>query len=637
MAKFCTPPSGNICANAWGLIAVVTFGAAVSGAVAMPGVAMAAPMLTVDTTSGPISTRVTLSPTACPAPAGAGAWTSLVKFAQGANAELSFANYVIAADGSWGGQFTIPTAAVPGSAQLVAQRFDATHAVQNDGGLRARVIPGNPEHPGRKPDERPDCDAGDLESDGVPATVLGLGRDEPAALAQGANGEVSFANYVIAADGSWSGQFTIPTSAVPGSAQLVAQCFDASHAVPTTVNYAPVSFQVTQSTLGAHENVGPVGTTFGLSPTPCPAPAGAGAWTSLVKFAQGANSELSFANYVIAADGSWGGTFTIPTGAVPGNAQLIAQCFDASHAVQTTVDYVPENFEVTQSTLGASPVSGPIGTIVGLSPDGCPAPAGAGSWTSLVKFAQGSNAELSFANYPIAADGSWGGQFIIPSTAVPGSAQLVAQCFDASHAVQTTVDYAPVDFLVTSDALPPFVVTAPTDNSTFSNPLIAFSGTGVPGATTQVCGPDGSGGIQVIDVTIAASGSFSGSILVPATGTTVLTFDELRAPGGFCQPNQVALAVVHVRVIFAAATVTPTPTSTPTPTATFLATPSWSASTSTPTPTVTCHTFSVAVTPTPTPTDTGWGGGGGGGRRGGPAPNATPELDSLLLFGSGLA
>ena len=58
-----------------------------------------------------------------------------------------------------------------------------------------------------------------------------------------------------------------------------------------------------------------------------------------MRFAQGTNSELSFANYPIAADGSWGGTFTIPTGAVPGNAQLIGQCFDASHAVQTTVDY----------------------------------------------------------------------------------------------------------------------------------------------------------------------------------------------------------------------------------------------------------------------------------------------------------
>ena len=158
MAKFGSLPSGNGFRR---LIAMATFGVAVFGAVAMPGVALAAAVVNVDTTSGPVGTRVTLSPTACPAPAGAGSWTSLVKFAQGSNSEVSFANYPIAADGTWGGQFTIPTAAVPGSAQLIAQ------------------------------------------------------------------------------------------------------CFDASHAVPTTVDYAPVNFTVTQSTLGAHENVGPVGTTFG--------------------------------------------------------------------------------------------------------------------------------------------------------------------------------------------------------------------------------------------------------------------------------------------------------------------------------------------------------------------------------------
>jgi hypothetical protein len=175
--------------------------------------------------------------------------------------------------------------------------------------------------------------------------------------------------------------------------------------------------------------------------------------------------------------------------------------------------------------VSVDPTSGPIGTVVGVSPTACPAPAGAGSWTGLVKFAQGGNPELSFANFVIAADGSWGGQLAIPTGAVPGAAQLIAQCFDATHTVPTSVDYAPVNFLVTS--APP------------------------------------------------------------------------------------------------AATATPTPMSTLTPTPTLTVTP-------TPTP---VHT----VTPTPTPTEIGAGGGGGGSGGGGGNPGATPELDSLLLFGSGLA
>jgi hypothetical protein len=341
--NFFSRPDANARSGLCRLLVACVF----TGALALPAVALAAPAVSVDKTSGPVGTVVSLTAAPCPAPVGAVAWTAIVRFAQGAN---------------------------------------------------------------------------------------------PA---------ISFANFSIAANGNWAGQFTIPTGAGPGNAQLTAQCFDASHAVQTTVDYAPVSFSVTPSALGAHETSGPVGTTFALSPDLCPAPAGVGAWTAIVQFAQGGNPALSFKNFTIASGGSWSGLFAIPTGAVPGIAQLTAQCFDASHTVQTTVDYAAQPFEVTQSELGATPVSEPVGTSVTLSPDACPAPVGAGAWTALVKFAQGANSELSFANYPVAADGSWSGQFTIPIVAADGSAQLVALCFDASHTVQTTVDYAPVSFLVT--------------------------------------------------------------------------------------------------------------------------------------------------------------------------------------------
>jgi hypothetical protein len=84
-----------------------------------------------------------------------------------------------------------------------------------------------------------------------------------------------------------------------------------------------------------------------------------------------------------------------------------------------------------------------------------------------------------------------------------------------------------------------------------------------------VCSPD-----TVVEVSIDASGNFSGSILLTAFGTTVLTFDELQTPsGGFCRLNAVVLARIVRRVTISDVTVTPTPTSTLTPTPNSTLTP----------------------------------------------------------------
>ena len=66
----------------------------------------------------------------CPAPGGAGAWTAIVRFAQGANAAVSYLDLAVGPTGAWGGRFTVPPGAIPGPAQLTASCFDAAHTSQ---------------------------------------------------------------------------------------------------------------------------------------------------------------------------------------------------------------------------------------------------------------------------------------------------------------------------------------------------------------------------------------------------------------------------------------------------------------------------------------------------------------------------
>jgi len=98
----------------------------------------------------------------------------------------------------------------------------------------------------------------------------------------------------------------------------------------------------------------------------CPAPVGAGDWVAIVNVAQGANPQVSFKNFLIAGDGSWGGTLTLPAGLTPGAAHLTAACFDAHHDVADEVDYADVNLTITlpatssaASSTAASTSTGP--------------------------------------------------------------------------------------------------------------------------------------------------------------------------------------------------------------------------------------------------------------------------------------
>jgi hypothetical protein len=266
-------------------------------------------------------------------------------------------------------------------------------------------------------------------------------------------------------------------------------------------------------------NYGAVGHAVGVFPfSDCPAPADASQWIAIVSFAQGGNSQISYRNYVVNAAGNWGGYFTIPIGAVPGAAQLTASCFDPSHTSPSTFDYAPVPFTVVQSTFGAA-ASGPVGAPINVHDVGpCPAPAGASSWTALVRFGQGANPDISSQNYTVDGAGAWSGDFTVPYGVVPGPAQLTATCFDASHASQVALDYVAVPFTVT---VPSFTAT-PASNAvggvftvSGDSPCPAPAGASAWVAIVRF-GQGANAEISYQDYAVGPTGAWSGQFTVPA-------------------------------------------------------------------------------------------------------------------------
>ena len=275
-------------------------------------------------------------------------------------------------------------------------------------------------------------------------------------FAQGGNSQISFQNYVVNSAGNWGGTFTIPIGVQPGAAALTAMCFDATHTTQTTFTYASLPFTVDASTFAAAAGGPPEGSLAVHDVGPCPAPSGATSWTVAVHVGQGANAVISSTNFVVNGSGHWSGAITIPYGVTPGAAQVTASCFDASHTSHVSLDYQAVPFTVTVPTFTVAPTSNARGSRITVSGDSpCPAPAGAGAWTVLIRFAQGADPALSFTDLPVGPAGAWGGSFTVPPGAVLGAAQLTASCFDAAHATATQLDYAPVPFSVVLDTTSP--------------------------------------------------------------------------------------------------------------------------------------------------------------------------------------
>jgi large repetitive protein len=141
--------------------------------------------------------------------------------------------------------------------------------------------------------------------------------------------------------------------AVPSAMALViAYSGIASAPHPAGQRQTAILSAVTASTFAAAPASGPVGTVVAVhSVGPCVMPAATSGWNAIVGVAQGANSQLTFVNLAVAADGSWSGHITIPGSAGPGAAQLTATCFDSSGVVQATVPYTPLDFTVTVGPL----------------------------------------------------------------------------------------------------------------------------------------------------------------------------------------------------------------------------------------------------------------------------------------------
>jgi hypothetical protein len=289
--------------------------------------------------------------TNCPAPPNAGDWTAQVVFAQGGNSRVSFQDYVVNSAGNWGGTFTIPIGAQPGAATLTATCFDSTHTTPTifsyasfpftvDSSTFAAAAGGPP--------------GGSLAVHDVgpcPAPAGATSWTVVLHMGQGANAIISSSNLVVNGSGHWSGAIRIPYGVTPGAAQVTASCFDAAHATQVSLDYQAVPFTVTVPTFTVAPTSNAAGSLITVSgDSPCPAPAGASAWTALVRFAQGSNPALSFHDFAVGPTGAWGGSFTVPPGALPGAAQLTASCFDAAHVSATQLDYAPVPFTVVIDT-----------------------------------------------------------------------------------------------------------------------------------------------------------------------------------------------------------------------------------------------------------------------------------------------
>ncbi len=308
--------------------------------------------------SGAVGSVVTVSSSdGCVAPAGVSQWVAIVDFAQGGSGQLAFADLTVAGDGSWSGSIRIPSSAVLGPAQITAQCFDPAHSVPN----QFHYSPVDFTVTAGRFIATTDGAIGSVvtvrSTDGC---IAPAGASQWVAIvnfAQGANGQLAFADVTVAADGSWSGSIRIPTSAVFGPAQITAQCFDPTHTSQTQIPYSPVGVSVAPGSFETGASSAPVGSMVTVrSNDGCAAPIGAVQWVAVIDFAQGAIDQLAFVDLTVATDGSWSGSILVPSSALLGPAQITAQCFDPTHASQTRILYSPVALTV-ESIVSSAPIS----------------------------------------------------------------------------------------------------------------------------------------------------------------------------------------------------------------------------------------------------------------------------------------
>ena len=336
-----------------------TVGSSTAPAIADPAPALAVVPVVADGAfdalpdHGPVGAVVGVFPFSnCPAPTGAGDWVVQLRFAQGANSAISFQDFVLSSAGGWGGNFTIPIGAQPGAAAITAECFDAAHATQAT--FTYADVPFTVESStfAALPTSAPVGGTIAVHDVGpCPAPAGASSWTVVVHVDQGATAAISSQNYVVDGAGHWGGHLVLPYGVVPGPAQLSATCFDATHIPAVTLVYAAVPITITIPTITVRPASDAPGSVITISgDSPCPAAPGASSWTALVDFAQGQNDAVSYRNYVVGPAGTWGGTFTVPAGAVAGPAQLVATCFDAAHSSVFQLSYLAAPFSVTLDT-----------------------------------------------------------------------------------------------------------------------------------------------------------------------------------------------------------------------------------------------------------------------------------------------
>jgi hypothetical protein len=114
--------------------------------------------------------------------------------------------------------------------------------------------------------------------------------------------------------------------------------------------------------------------------------------------------------------------------------------------------------------IEVSPTSGPAGTVVTVSGDGCIAEGTPGVVDVVLFFEAAEDPVLVFSTTPeeVAADGSWSTGFIAEATDPPGLYDVTATCFTDAEGADIVAEYDFATFELTAPTPTPGPTTPPT-------------------------------------------------------------------------------------------------------------------------------------------------------------------------------
>lgn len=402
----------------------------------------------------------------------------------GATLAVAPATPLVSATGSWSATFTVP-ASSNGAQTITATDNAASPASASTVftvGASLTVAPAS----------------GIVGASGVTLTGSGYTATKSISVTFGGTAlTVSPATPTVAANGSWTATFSVPASS--NGAQTIVATDNAS---------SPVSASTT-FTVNASLSVSPSSGIVGQTATLTGNGYTGGKSITSATFG-GAAITLTPATPVVAANGSWSATFTVP--ASSNGAQTISAHDNATAPVSASTSFT------VNASLSAAPSSGPVGaTGVTLTGNGY---TGGKSITS-VTFG-GVALAVSPATPAVAANGSWSATFTVP--AAGNGVQTITAADNATSPVSASATFTVNASL---SVLPSSGVVGATG--------VTLTGSGYSSGKSITSVTFGGAALTVSPATptVAANGSWTATFSVPASGNgaqTITAIDNATSP-----------------------------------------------------------------------------------------------------------